>query len=162
MTDQPLSYWIAVARMGFEEDFNRLFEEMGITRAELAERLGASPAYVSKILNGKTGNFQLETLTKLARAIDAILQIRLIKGEGEVVRVVDYETARALDDAGDASREREVLASSSNASTSKVIPFEDRRKSRGTSVERLATGSEIGSKLGSSMGSPRRAEEFHG
>src|SRR5215218_4293344 len=97
MEDQPLSYWTAVARMGFEEDFNRLFDELGLSRTELAERIGATPAYISKLLNGRTGNFQLETMTKLARAIDAILQIRLIKEDGEVVRVVDYETARALD-----------------------------------------------------------------
>lgn len=98
MTEQPLSYWMAVARMGFEDDFSRLFENLGISRAELAERLGASPAYVSKILNGRNGNFQLETMAKLARAIGAIVQVRLIKESGEVVRVVDYDTAAALDD----------------------------------------------------------------
>jgi len=58
MTDQPLSYWMAVARIGFEDDFSRLFDELGISRSALA----------------------------------AILQIRLIKEEGEVLRVVDYAT----------------------------------------------------------------------
>lgn len=105
MADQPLSYWIAVARMSFEDDFHRLFNELGISRKELAERLGATPAYVSKILNARNGNFQLETLAKLARSIEAILQIRLIKEEGEVVRIVDYETAGKLDDLSSASLE---------------------------------------------------------
>jgi transcriptional regulator with XRE-family HTH domain len=99
MADEPLSYWIAVARMGFENDFHRLFDELGIPRMELAQRVGASPAYVSKVLNGTRGNFQLRTMAKWARAIGAIVQIRLIKESNEVVRVVDYETAGVLDDA---------------------------------------------------------------
>lgn len=97
MNDQPLSYWIAVARMGFEDDFNRLFDELGISRVELAKRVEASPAYVSKVLNGAQGNFQLSTMAKWARAIGAIVQIRLIKEGKEAVRVVDYETAAVLD-----------------------------------------------------------------
>lgn len=98
MTDRPLSYWVTVARMGFENDFNRLFDELGLSRTELARRMDCTPAYVSKLLNGTAGNFQLETMAKWARAIDAIVQIRLIKEGAEVVRVMDYESARALDD----------------------------------------------------------------
>jgi transcriptional regulator with XRE-family HTH domain len=85
--------------MGFENDFHRILEDLGISRAELAERVGASPAYVSKVLNGTAGNFQLTTMAKWARAVGAVLQIRLIREGQEVVRVVDYETAGALDDA---------------------------------------------------------------
>jgi|SRR5690349_423895 len=95
--DRPLSYWVAVAGMGFENDFNRLFEKTGLSQAELAARLECSPAYVSKILSG-TGNLQLKTMAKWARAIGAILQICLIEEGKEVVRVVDYDVARAFDD----------------------------------------------------------------
>ena len=97
-TDRPLSYWITVARMGFENDFHRLFDELGISQEELAVRLESSPAYVSKVLNGTAGNFQLSTMAKWARAIDAIVQIRLIKDGKEVVRVLDVETAIRLED----------------------------------------------------------------
>jgi transcriptional regulator with XRE-family HTH domain len=83
--------------MGFEDDFNRIFDELGISRTDLAERLDSSPAYVSKVLNGTAGNFQLSTMAKLARAIGAIVQIRLIIEGKEAVRVVDYETAGQLD-----------------------------------------------------------------
>jgi transcriptional regulator with XRE-family HTH domain len=96
--EHPLSYWVALARMGFENDFHRLFNELGISRAELAKRLGTSPEYVTKVLNGSAGNFQLSTMTKWARALGAIVQIRLIREGEEVVRVVDYETAKELDD----------------------------------------------------------------
>ena len=27
--EEPLSYWVATARIGFEDDFHRLFEELG-------------------------------------------------------------------------------------------------------------------------------------
>ncbi len=96
--DRPLSYWIAVARMGFENDFNRIFDDLGISQVELAKRIGSTPAYISKVLNGTDGNYELGTMAKWARAIGAILQIRLIKEDREAVRVVDYETAGAIDD----------------------------------------------------------------
>lgn len=98
MTDRPLSYWVAVARMGFENDLHRLLETSDITRAQLADQLNVSGPYVSKVLNGTAGNYQLETMAKWARALGAIVQIRLIKEGKEAVRVVDYETAGALDD----------------------------------------------------------------
>src|SRR5215510_7374736 len=84
--------------MGFENDFNRIFDDLGISRAELAKRMDSSPAYVTKVLNGAAGNFQLSTMAKWARALGAIVQVRLIKEGEEVVRVVDYETAGELDD----------------------------------------------------------------
>jgi transcriptional regulator with XRE-family HTH domain len=95
--EEPLSYWVAVARMGFEDDFHRLFEELGISQAELARRIPASEAYVSRFLNGQRGNYELQTMTKWARAVGGVVQVRVIKEEGEAVRIVDYETARKLD-----------------------------------------------------------------
>jgi transcriptional regulator with XRE-family HTH domain len=108
--DHPLSYWVTLARMGFENDLHRLFNELGISRAELAKRLGTSPEYVTKVLNGSAGNFQLSTMTKWARALGAIVQIRLIKEGEEVVRVVDYETAKELDDRNVEEKEEASIA----------------------------------------------------
>lgn len=109
MPDEPLSYWVSVARMGFEDDFNRLFEELDISQAQLAKRVNppVSEAYVSKLLKGTAGNYELHTMAKWARAVGGIVQIRIIKEDGEVVRVVDYETAGVLDDlkAADASED---------------------------------------------------------
>ncbi len=97
--DEPLSYWVAVARMGFEDDLHRILDQLGISRAELAKRLGATPAYVSKVLNGSDANYTIETMAKWARSLGAIAQIRLVIDGKEVVRVVDYEIAGVLDDA---------------------------------------------------------------
>jgi transcriptional regulator with XRE-family HTH domain len=83
--------------MGFEDDFNRLFEALDIPQAELAARLGVSPEYVSKVLNGRAGNYELKTMAKWARAVGGIVQVRVIKEHGEAVRIVDYETARTID-----------------------------------------------------------------
>lgn len=128
--EEPLSYWIAVARMGFEDDFHRLYEELGISQAELAKRIPASEAYVSRILNGSKGNYNLQTMAKWARAVGGVVQVRVIKEEGEAVRVVDYETARALD-------ERQVTgAAYSTATSNKVVQLEDYRKER---FERVLT-----------------------
>jgi transcriptional regulator with XRE-family HTH domain len=96
--DEPISYWMSVARMGFEDDFRRLFDQSEMSRAELAKRLGAKPSYISRILNSTDGNFQIETMAKWARAVGAILQISLTKEGEEVVRVVDYQTAHKLDE----------------------------------------------------------------
>jgi len=114
VADRPLSYWVSIARMGFENDFNRLFDELDIPRAELARRVNSSPAYVSKLLNGAAGNFQLSTMAKWARAIGAIVQISLIKEGKEAVRVVDYETAGALDDLQVSQRQSAPITSDSN------------------------------------------------
>jgi predicted transcriptional regulator len=61
-TDKPVSYWLAVARMGFEEDLWRICQDLGISRAEVAERLGVSTHYVS--LNGTASDCTLEAMVK--------------------------------------------------------------------------------------------------
>jgi transcriptional regulator with XRE-family HTH domain len=47
-----------------------------MTRVELARRLGASPAYVTKILRGKV-NFTLATMVRLSRAVGGELHVQL-------------------------------------------------------------------------------------
>lgn len=69
-------YWTAGAILEFTESVVGEMERQGISRSELAQRLGASPAYVTKILRGKV-NFTLATMVRLARALDAELGIDL-------------------------------------------------------------------------------------
>jgi transcriptional regulator with XRE-family HTH domain len=70
-------YWTADAVYGFTEELHRLSVEMGISRSEMARRLGTSPAYVTKIFRGDV-NFTVETMVKLARAIGCGLELRLV------------------------------------------------------------------------------------
>ena len=69
-------YWVAGAILEFTEGVVREMERQGISRTELAKRLGATPAYVTKILRGKV-NFTLATMVRLARALDAELLVQL-------------------------------------------------------------------------------------
>lgn len=117
--DRPLSYWTAVARISFENDLNRLFELSEMSQSEFAEKLGNTEAYVSQILNGKPRNYTLKTLAKLASVFDAIVQIRLIT-EGEVTKVVDYETSDLIDSLADRA-EDEVRAPPEGGTENRVV-----------------------------------------
>jgi transcriptional regulator with XRE-family HTH domain len=57
-------------------------ERLGVSRSELARRLGTSPAYVTKILRGDT-NFTLSSLAKIAEALGSRVELRLAAGAEE-------------------------------------------------------------------------------
>src|SRR2546430_5861333 len=59
------------------EDICRLMRDQQISRAEVAERLGVSRAYVTKVLNGNT-NLTIKTLLKLSDALGRELAIRFV------------------------------------------------------------------------------------
>lgn len=69
-------YLIEAPISDFIEEFLALMEKEGVSRRELAERLGTSQAYVSKILNGNA-NFTLSSMTKLAHALGKLVRIHL-------------------------------------------------------------------------------------
>jgi len=62
----------------FTEDIWNLMEAQGLSRSELAARLSASPAYVTKILRGNA-NFTLVSMVKLASALGGELRVHLAK-----------------------------------------------------------------------------------
>ena len=74
--EQHDDYWVAGVIVEFTESLVREMERQGITRIELARRLGTSPANVTKILRGKV-NFTLATMVRLARALGAELHVQL-------------------------------------------------------------------------------------
>ncbi len=80
--EQHADYWVAGAILEFTESVVREMERQGVTRTELARRLDATPAYVTKILRGKA-NFTLETMVRLARALDAQLHVQLAAEAGQ-------------------------------------------------------------------------------
>jgi transcriptional regulator with XRE-family HTH domain len=82
--------------MGFEEDLARLMGKKDVSRSDLARKVGVSPQFITKILNG-TNNYTLATMAKLARGISAVLEVRLADEESEVVRVVDPAVAVVID-----------------------------------------------------------------
>jgi plasmid maintenance system antidote protein VapI len=69
-------YWIAGAILEFTESLVQEMQRQDLTRTELAKRLGATPAYVTKLLRGKA-NFTIATMVRLARALGTEIEVRL-------------------------------------------------------------------------------------
>lgn len=63
-------YWAEAAWLQFTEDLHSLMRSQNVTRAELARRLGVSPAYISKVFRG-TVNLTLESMSRLTLALNA-------------------------------------------------------------------------------------------
>lgn len=76
---QP-GYWAQRAMSSASMDLQRLMVKRGLTRAQLAERIGKSKAYISKVFNEDV-NFTLSTLVSLARALDGRVEIRIVPAE---------------------------------------------------------------------------------
>jgi transcriptional regulator with XRE-family HTH domain len=68
-------YWRDIAISDFTRDLHARLERTGITHTELAARMGTSRPYVTKLLSG--GNFTLETMVKLAMALDGVVRIQI-------------------------------------------------------------------------------------
>lgn len=68
------AYWEERAVLDFTQVVYARMQRLGLTKSQLAERLGTSPAYVTKILGGEA-NFTLKTMARLARALDASLSV---------------------------------------------------------------------------------------
>jgi len=69
-------YWVESMRLDFVEAVERMMEERGVSRAELARRLDSSPAYVKQMLKALF-NPTLLTLAKVALALDARVEFKL-------------------------------------------------------------------------------------
>ncbi len=72
-------------RKGYEEELEklrivdaliRLREQRGLTQTQLASRIGVSQPFIAKLESGETHNFSLETLVKLAVAMNSDLEVR--------------------------------------------------------------------------------------
>lgn len=72
-------------RKGYDEELKklrlvdaliRLRERQGLTQAALAHRMGVSQPFIAKLESGDAHNFSVETLVKLAAALDSELEVR--------------------------------------------------------------------------------------
>jgi transcriptional regulator with XRE-family HTH domain len=75
---ESTEYWTQVAILDFVRDLRARMDQQQprLTRAALAAKLNTSPAYVTKVLRGEA-NFTLETMTKLALAVDGKIRIHI-------------------------------------------------------------------------------------
>ncbi len=83
-------YWTDRAKTQFTEDLCALMEKRGVSRSDLASRVGVKPAYVTKVLRGDT-NFTIESMVKLVRALEGRLDVHVgpqeVKGRWEDIVV---------------------------------------------------------------------------
>ncbi len=69
-------FLLEMVRLAFAEELCRLLEEQGVSRGQLAERLGTSRAYITRILRTDY-NLTAETMVKVALALDARVVLSL-------------------------------------------------------------------------------------
>ena len=72
-----VDYWTQAAMRRFVLDVDKRMVAQEISRAKLAEKIGASPAYVTKALRGDV-NFTLESMTKFALAVGGKLHVEIV------------------------------------------------------------------------------------
>lgn len=92
-----LNYAVESAKQDFMMAISMAMKSKEITKAELADSISCSPAYISKILKGDE-NFTIETMVKIARALNTKLCIHLAENHeniqwfGVVTRNATQET----------------------------------------------------------------------
>lgn len=70
-------------------DIIQAMEEEGISKSQLAERLGKSRQYVGRVLN-ETANFTIDSISKIAAALERDVVLRL-KTYTEVVEIKEFD-----------------------------------------------------------------------
>jgi transcriptional regulator with XRE-family HTH domain len=70
------TYWAASMILDFTEGLHRIMEANGVTRSDLARRLGVSPAYITKVLRGNV-NFTIDSMVRLVRAAGGEVHVQV-------------------------------------------------------------------------------------
>jgi plasmid maintenance system antidote protein VapI len=69
-------FWEELAILSFTGSVLERLKTLGLTKMDLANRLRSSPAYVTKLLNGRN-NFTLRTMVRVARLLKSEVYIEL-------------------------------------------------------------------------------------
>ncbi len=73
---ERVAYHVEGVILEFTEEVCRLQKTSNLSNSALARKLGVSPAFVTKLLGGEN-NFTIETMVKVARALDCSLRLCL-------------------------------------------------------------------------------------
>ena len=71
------AYWVESAKLDFAMKLEKQIRLAGLSYATLAQKLGTSAAYISKVFRGDT-NMTIESMVKLSRATGAQLNIEIL------------------------------------------------------------------------------------
>jgi transcriptional regulator with XRE-family HTH domain len=80
LLDKDPLFIAELMKLAFADDLVRLLEARGLKRTELAEKLGTNRGYVTRVLNTEY-NLSVETMAKIALALDARLSLRMLPRE---------------------------------------------------------------------------------
>ncbi len=86
----------------FLDELNAFMQANGVTNAELARRVGVSPAYITKVFRGPS-NLSIETLTKFADAIGCKVHLHLAQQSADVRWFDVFQMARPAQQHGSAN-----------------------------------------------------------
>lgn len=87
-----VDYWTQVAIRTFVRDLTDRMDAEDISQAGLAEKIGTSPAYVSKVMRGNA-NFTLETMTKLAMAVGGKIRVQIVD-DSPMTKSIDVQAPK--------------------------------------------------------------------
>ena len=79
--------------LDISEQFLGAMESQGINRSQLAEKLGCSNAYVTKLFNGSE-NFTIKKAVQIASVLGAMLDIAVVPNEYDVKRYYTYSSKK--------------------------------------------------------------------
>jgi|HubBroStandDraft_4_1064222.scaffolds.fasta_scaffold975229_1 transcriptional regulator with XRE-family HTH domain len=72
-------YWIEGAKLEFTREVLAEMRSSGVSKGELASRLGVQPGMVTRLLSGNN-NFELATMVRIARALNCQFRCHLQSG----------------------------------------------------------------------------------
>jgi len=72
------AYWAERLKLRAADEIARLMEEEGVSRSELARKMGNAPSFVTKILRGEH-NFSFDTFSKVGIALGYTWEISPVK-----------------------------------------------------------------------------------
>lgn len=70
-------YWIEAAKLGFAASLDQQRKSAGLSYKAVADKLGTSAAYVSKVFRGDS-NVTIESMVKLARVTGGRLDVKVV------------------------------------------------------------------------------------
>ena len=73
---QSIGFWEEMAIIEFTESVLEQLERKNMTRADLAEKMNVSPAYITKLIGG-SNNFTLRTMVRVTRSLGCELKLSL-------------------------------------------------------------------------------------
>lgn len=70
------TFWVSKAKLHFTEEMLAQLDALKVNKSELASRLGVKPAQISRLCGG-LNNFTLETMVRVARALNCEFRCHL-------------------------------------------------------------------------------------